>query len=326
MNNHRIFFKWPELNIVVHASLANDKNPELCRHVWEALPFQSILNNAVVTDGSMYCWVPMLSFDPVHYKERIDLAPVGRLRYSQNTGNKIILQYSECNENIFGAVLGQVDEKDIPLLQRAGEEARKAIFMTKKPLHVVISRDEEEPRPSGKQIVPPPASCRPEVLDLASRLCSLADEASRREPEELIRVRTGKNSGMGSCGQYFSTWEFVYSLLRDVSMYTLYPVARICRDSSFSLQQLKKIYMEIIPTYMNLLGSYGLKTLHGLTAEFRKLIEKDLLTREEFCYLIDAFVFYTNMLSQWAYFQYPWGIGSACFRFDDEHLKYIPEV
>ena len=68
--------------------------------VWNALPFESIMNNAVVTDGSMYCWVPMLSFAPIRHKERIDLAPVGRLRYSQNTGNKVIIQYDTCNEDI----------------------------------------------------------------------------------------------------------------------------------------------------------------------------------------------------------------------------------
>ena len=85
MADRKLLFEWPELGLKARASLADDKNPELGEEVWNALPFESIMNNAVVTDGSMYCWVPMLSFAPIHHKERIDLAPVGRLRYSQNT-------------------------------------------------------------------------------------------------------------------------------------------------------------------------------------------------------------------------------------------------
>lgn len=44
------------LGLSAHATLADDQNPELCNELWNALPFDSIMNNAVVTDGSMYCW------------------------------------------------------------------------------------------------------------------------------------------------------------------------------------------------------------------------------------------------------------------------------
>ena len=143
MADRKLLFEWPELGLKARASLADDKNPELCKEVWNALPFESIINNAVVTDGSMYCWVPMLSFAPIRHKERIDLAPVGRLRYSQNTGNKVIIQYDACNEDIMGAVLGQIDEEDLKTVRKVGLEAKNAIFMTKKEIHVRISRLEE---------------------------------------------------------------------------------------------------------------------------------------------------------------------------------------
>ena len=150
----------------------------------------------------------------------------------------------------------------------------------------------------------------------------MALEASLTEPEEHKRVRTGKNAGMGSCGQYFSTWEFVYSLTRDLSMYTLYPMTRLCRDPLFDVRQLERVYLEIDPTYTNLLGSYGLKTLREKARTFRVLAESKTLTREEFTCALDAFTLYTNMLAQWSYFYYPWGIGTACFRFDDAHRVY----
>ncbi|MCI8512409.1 MAG: hypothetical protein HFE83_10530 [Lachnospiraceae bacterium] len=325
MDKRRIRFEWPELGLSAYASLADEVNPELCEEIWNALPFESIMNNAVVTDGSMYCWVPVLSFAPVRHKERIDQAPVGRIRYSQNTGNKVIVQYGACNEDVMGAVLGQIDEEDLPTVERVGAEARNAIFMTKKEIHVHISRvNETEKAGRSHETLKRPQTCRKEVEELAGALTALAEEASRKEPFEHKQIRTGKNSGMGSCGQYFSTWEFVYSLSRDLSMYTLYPIARLCREDSFDVRQLEKIYMEIDPTYTNLLGSYGMRKLREHARHFRAMIERKDLTKEEFRYIIDAFTFYTNMLAQWTYFYYPWGIGCACFLFDEEHRAYVP--
>lgn len=333
--NRKILFQWPELGLCARAELADDLNPELCEEVWNALPVSSIINNAVVTDGSMYCWIPLLSFAPVRVKEKIDQAPPGRLRYSQNTGNKIIIQYGECNEDVYAAVLGKICDEDLDVVHKVGLKAKEAIFMTKEELHIEISRIEEIPsstdpsvwnqETSGKSVVDRPVNCRPEVEELASEILKEALEASCQEPLEHKMVRTGKNAGMGSCGQYFSTWEFVYSLLRDLSMYTLYPIAGICRDQEFSVRQLEKIYMAIDPTYTNLLGSYGMRKLRRFSVKFRKLIEEGTLAKEEFTYLIDALTMYTNMMAQWAYFYYPWGIGCACYRFEDGYRTYRPE-
>lgn len=324
--NRKILIEWPELELSAHATLADDKNPELCDEFWNMLPFDGIINNAVITDGSMYCWVPMLSFAPIREKERIDLAPIGRLRYSQNTGNKMIIQYDACNEDVMGAILGQIDEADIETVKKVGVTAKNAIFMSKTEVHVHVSRVDDEVK--TVETLPPiqkPAQCSKEVELLAEQLIELGHIASSQEPEEHRDVRTGKNSGMGTCGQYFSTWEFVYSLVRDLSMYTLYPIAKLCRNDELDVRQLEDVYMEIEPTYTNLLGAYGMKTLRCLAGQFHDMIRKQMLSKEEFRYLVDAFTFYTNMLAQWTYFYYPWGIGCACFRFDEDHLVYSPQ-
>ena len=62
--NRRILLEWPDLQLSAIAELADDKNPELCDDLWNALPIYSIMNNAVITDGSMYCWLPLLSSIP----------------------------------------------------------------------------------------------------------------------------------------------------------------------------------------------------------------------------------------------------------------------
>lgn len=325
--NKKIQIEWPQLGLSAKATLAFDKNPELCEEFWNMLPFDSIMNNAVITDGSMYCWIPMLSFAPIHEKERIDLAPIGRLRYSQNTGNKMIVQYDACNEDIMGAVLGQIDEEDIETVKTVGVAARNAIFMTKTEIHVRVSRiTDASNQKESHPIIEKPVNCREEVAALASELIELGYAASRWEPDEHKDVRMGNNSGMGSCGQYFSTWEFVYSLTRDLSMYTLYPLAKLCREEALEVRVLEKMYAEIIPTYTNLLGAYGMRRLRQLSNRFREMIQTQTLKKDEFRYIVDAFTFYTNMLAQWTYFYYPWGIGCACFRFDEEHRVYTPSV
>ena len=280
------------------------------------------MNNAVITDGSMYCWLPLLSFAPIHFKERIDQAPVGRLRYSQATGNKLIVQYSQCYEDVNGTVLGAVIPEHVDIIKQVGEKARESIFMTKQELHIKVSRlDGSGGAPAKPQVVRP-VPCRPEVSDLVDRILEKALEATRAEPEENKLARTGRVSGVGSCGQYFSTWEFVYSLTRALSMYTLYPISHMCRTTQLDVRQLESVYAELEPGYTSVLGSYGLRQLRAFSQEIRALFARQVVTREEFQCIVDAFTLYTNQVAAWAYFYYPWGIGTACFRFAEEYKEY----
>ena len=321
--NRRILLEWPDLGLFAVAELADDKNKELCDDLWNALPIKSIMNNAVITDGSMYCWLPLLSFAPIHYKERIDQAPIGRLRYSQGTGNKLIVQYSECFEDVKGTVLGEVIPEHIDIIRKVGEKARDSIFMTKKELHVRISRlGEDEPQNDRIPQVDIPDTIRPEVKDLVDRILEKTLEATQAEPEENKLARTGRVAGVGSCGQYFSTWEFVYSLTRDLSMYTLYPIAHMCRTTDLDVRQLEKVYMEMEPGYTGVLGSYGLRQLREFSREIKAFIAEESLCREEFQCLVDAFTLYANQVAAWAYFYFPWGIGTSCFRFADAYKNY----
>lgn len=321
--NRRILLEWPNLQLSAVAELADDKNPELCNDLWNALPLCSIMNNAVITDGSMYCWLPLLSFAPIHFKERIDQAPIGRLRYSQGTGNKLIVQYSQCYEDVNGTVLGAVIPEHVDIVKKVGEKARESIFMTKQELPIRVSRlnDNSGGEPAKPDVVRP-AQCKPEVSDLVDRILEKAFEATRAEPEENKLARTGRVSGVGSCGQYFSTWEFVYSLSRDLSMYTLYPISHMCRTTQLDVRQLEQIYAELEPGYTGVLGSYGLRQLRVFSQEIHALFAKQIVTREEFQCIVDAFTLYTNQVAAWAYFYYPWGIGTACFRFADKYKKY----
>lgn len=52
-----------------------------------------------------------------------------------------------------GAVLGQIDKEDLSVLKQVGEEARTAIFMSKKEIHVHISRCCKESESAGERHV-----------------------------------------------------------------------------------------------------------------------------------------------------------------------------
>ncbi len=134
--NKRIKFHWPELGITAAAVLSDDKNPELCREVWESLPLESIQCHPIVSGASLFSWVPMLSFAEVHFKERIDRAPIGRVRYSQTFGNKIAIQYGSCTEDTYQPVLGQIEPEDIGNIREVGRAAWDSLFFTKKLLRV----------------------------------------------------------------------------------------------------------------------------------------------------------------------------------------------
>ena len=85
---------------------------------------------------------------------------------------------------------------------------------------------------------------------------------------------------------------------------------------NMDILQLCETYMEIVPQYTNLLGSYGMFTLREFAREFENLIGKKP-SRKDFTCIIEAMTIYTNCLSAWAYFYYPWGIGFF-FRFPEE--------
>ena len=45
MADRKLLFEWPELGLKARASLADDKNPELCEEVWNALPYVKLCSD-----------------------------------------------------------------------------------------------------------------------------------------------------------------------------------------------------------------------------------------------------------------------------------------
>lgn len=131
---------WEPLGISVKAWLAVEQNPELCNDLLAALPFTVLQEHPMVTGDSIFAWAPMTSTAPVHVKEEIRKAPLGRLRFSQRTGQKIIVQYGPTKETIFAPVLGGVCEEDIGKLATVGPAAWDATYRNKNLLWLTVER------------------------------------------------------------------------------------------------------------------------------------------------------------------------------------------
>lgn len=137
-DGRKIRLTWQPLGITVDAWLAVNENPELCNDLIQALPFAVVQDHAVVSGESMYAWTPIVSTAPVHVKERQCDAPIGRLRYSQGTGNKLILQYGEVTEDIATPVLGEVVPEHTERLAEVGRRVLESTFETKELIWLTV--------------------------------------------------------------------------------------------------------------------------------------------------------------------------------------------
>jgi hypothetical protein len=129
---------WQPLGISVKAVLASSENPELCEDLVRALPFTIIQDHAVVTGESMYAWTPVVSTAPIRVRERICDAPKGRLRYSQSTGQKIIVQYGPTTEDLAQPVLGEILGGDAEKLPEVGRQVWSSTYETKELIWLTV--------------------------------------------------------------------------------------------------------------------------------------------------------------------------------------------
>ncbi|WP_413723176.1 hypothetical protein ACL2XG_00520 [Sodalis sp. RH24] len=134
----KIRLTWQPLDITVDAYLAVHENPELCQDLMAALPFTVLQDHAVVTGESMYAWCPLVSTAPIQVRERICDAPKGRLRFSQSTGQKFIVQYGPTTEDLAQPVLGEVIPEHADRLDKVGAEVWKSTFDTKTPIWLTV--------------------------------------------------------------------------------------------------------------------------------------------------------------------------------------------
>ena len=129
---------WEPLGIEVAAEIATDLNEHLCADFLAALPFTVLQDHAVVSGKSMYAWAPLVSVAPTPVTERICDAPAGRLRFSQATGNKLVIQYGTTTETLSVPVLGMVTASDLDAINKVGRAVWESTFRTKETIWLTV--------------------------------------------------------------------------------------------------------------------------------------------------------------------------------------------
>lgn len=135
-----IRLRWEPLGFEVKAFLAMDLNTQLCEELLAALPFTCLQSHAMVSGQSIFAWTPLTTTAPTPFKEEIRTAPVGRLRFSARTGQKLIVQYGVTSEDIFAPVLGAVLECDKHLLPAIGAAVWQSTYETKEEVWLTVER------------------------------------------------------------------------------------------------------------------------------------------------------------------------------------------
>lgn len=139
----KVKMSWPEMEIAVEFELEDQANPELCDEFWNALPLVAVQEHGTVSGELFYCWVNMLSFAKVPFSQLHSESPVGRVSYSQGTGNKIIVKYGPVSEDCYAPVLGLVQEQYIPDIKRVGKIIWDNYYMDKKVYTVKFEKEGE---------------------------------------------------------------------------------------------------------------------------------------------------------------------------------------
>lgn len=132
---------WEELGISVSAVLAANLNPELVEDFMAAMPFVVLQQHPMVTGESLFAWgAPIASTAPVRVREEIRRAPKGRLRFSQRTGQKLVVQYGPTTETIMAPVLGAIVPEHVDLLDDVGRAVWDSTYTSKKPIFLRVER------------------------------------------------------------------------------------------------------------------------------------------------------------------------------------------
>jgi hypothetical protein len=138
----KIEIEWPKYGKKVTALMLDNENPELCGEFWKHLPFECVQEHGVVTGDIIYCWTPLVNTEPVRVQNKHTEAPVGRVSYSQGTGNKIIIKYGLCSEDLNAPILAQVIENDLEDLKWVSKEIWNNTMGKKEIIKVIFTKKE----------------------------------------------------------------------------------------------------------------------------------------------------------------------------------------
>lgn len=142
--------------------------------------------------------------------------------------------------------------------------------------------------------------------ELVRALAAATLRNDKEEPADLKAIRTGQVP-IGAGGQFFSTWEFAWGLLRDLPMGAWYPLVQFAYDKSYTNAQIVDMMKKLNGPYISYLRHNGFIEMADLFDAAVALAGS--ASRENFRLLTRGFLRYFNRYTSWAIFYFDWEAG-----------------
>jgi hypothetical protein len=299
----RVEIGWPALGTAVIAEL-DERNADLARSLWDALPYRSLQGHALVAGLHLYHVAPV--HDLLHTRGTYTLdrreAPDGTLFASrlQHLG----IKYGELTEPMPAAPIGQVLPEHLDTLVESGRAVWEALYRTKK---VVVAEVRRAGEPGGHSL-PRLHVADPEVDALIGDVHAETERVWLRPPEELAALHEGHiPSGAGTNGTALTTMVFVNGETRPLGYACFGGLVRAAHED-LPLEALRHMARVLAATPAEFLGYCGLGRLHEFTQ--RALAGLDRIgSRDDFAALMAHLALYVNCLGAWNLQLFPWQIG-----------------
>ena len=155
----------------------------------------------------------------------------------------------------------------------------------------------------------------------------IAKETERiwlQEPEDLKALRMGALPQRFTGGQYWTVLDFANGMIRDLSMYTMFPILRSVADPCFTLEQAKVLVKWVHPQITDYLRYSNFLTLDEFDREFISILDT-FETKEDFLEFYKVYVQYTNKLAAWTFHYMTWEV-SALFPQRERSKEYVDDL
>lgn len=149
-------------------------------------------------------------------------------------------------------------------------------------------------------------------------------------PDEIKRfhygIMTHSEAGKYNHNQYFGHMVHTYGYYGPYSL-EMPRIIKVCgMDQQFTLDHLKKMFLEIYATAPFFAKFSGQKTV-GIYVKKMKEALPSVDTKEAFFALLDAFQSMMSRLYWWFHWYFPWGIGAVvCQRISSEDIQEMQRL
>ena len=148
------------------------------------------------------------------------------------------------------------------------------------------------------------------------------------EPEDMKALRMGMlTNKAGTYDQWWTVIDFANGMIRDFSMYTMYPILKSALEECFTLEQLKVLAKNVHPPVTDYLRYSNYITLDEYDREFISVLDT-FNTKEEFIEFYKVYLKYVNKLAAWSYHYMTWEV-MALYPYrvrNDEFIKELNDI